>query len=148
MTKAQRPVSQMMFVELRVGHAITPIEHDLSAMQLARADPDDTCSVERLAAPGWAFPELPPGFHLNVHRRKALGGAAGEREHFIFSDGLATVPSMCSRRRRRCGLSGVSRLGAAKAVGRRIGDHEVIVVGEVPTKTLHWFAQNIQAAAR
>ncbi|MBT8428279.1 MAG: hypothetical protein KJN79_00055, partial [Gammaproteobacteria bacterium] len=66
----QQAVSHMMFVELRVGHAITPIEHDLSAMQLAKADPDDHLSVERLTAPGWVFPKLPPGFQLNVHRRK------------------------------------------------------------------------------
>ena len=143
----QRPVSQMMFVELRVDHAITPIEHDLSAMQLARADPDDYLPVERFAPPDWVFPELPPGFHLNVHRRKALGKTLGEREHFIFSDGLASVSVYVQPAGKEAGLSGVSRLGLAKAVGRIVGEHEVIVVGEVPTKTLHWFAHQIQAAS-
>jgi sigma-E factor negative regulatory protein RseB len=146
--ESQRPVSQMMFVELRVDRAITPIEHDLSAMQLARADPDDDLPVERFAPPGWTFPELPPGFHLNVHRRKALGKASGEREHFIFSDGLASVSVYVQPAGEGAGLSGVSRLGSAKAVGRILGEHEVIVVGEVPTKTLHWFAQQIQASVR
>jgi sigma-E factor negative regulatory protein RseB len=146
--ETQQAVSHMMFVELRVGHAITPIEHDLSAMQLAKADPNDHLSFECLTAPNWVFPELPPGFRLNVHRRKAVAGGAGERDHFIFSDGLATVSVYVQRVDGDGGLSGVSRLGAAKAVGRRIGDQEVIAVGEVPTKTLHWFAQNIQAATR
>lgn len=143
----QRTVSQMMFVELRIGHAITPIEHDVSAMQLARADPSDRLPVERLAPPDWVFTELPPGFHLNVHRRKPVGEFAGEREHFIFSDGLATVSVYVQPASKDGGLSGVSTLGAAKALGRVIGEHEVIVVGEVPTKTLHWFAQKIQATA-
>jgi len=143
----QRPVSQMMFVELRVNRAITPIEHDLSAMQLARAEPDDYLPVARFAPPDWVFPELPPGFHLNVHRRKALGRTLGEREHFIFSDGLASVSVYVQPAGDDVGLSGVSRLGVAKAVGRIVGGHEVIVVGEVPTKTLHWFAQQIQASA-
>jgi len=145
--ESQRPVSQMMFVELRVDRAITPIEHDLSAMQLARADPGDYLPVERFAPPDWVFPELPPGFHLNVHRRKALGNTLGEREHFIFSDGLASVSVYVQPAGEDAGLSGVSRLGLAKAVGRVVGEHEVIVVGEVPTKTLHWFAQQIQASA-
>jgi negative regulator of sigma E activity len=43
-------------------------------------------------------------------------------------------------------LSGVSRLGPANAVGRIVGEHEVVVVGEVPTKTLNWFAENIVSA--
>jgi len=141
----QRVVSQMMFVELRIGHAITPIEHDLSAMQLARADPSDRRPVERFAPPDWVFSKLPPGFRLNVHRRKAVNSAVGDREHFIFSDGLATVSVYVQAADGSSALSGVSRLGAAKAVGRVIGEHEVIVVGEVPTKTLHWFVQHIQA---
>ena len=85
---------------------------------------------------------------MNVHRRKAVAGGADERDHFIFSDGLATVSVYVQRADGDGGLSGVSRLGVAKAVGRRIGDQEVIAVGEVPTKTLQWFAQNIQAATR
>ena len=142
----ERPVSKMMFVELRVDRAITPIEHDLSAMQLARADPDDYLPVERFAPPDWVFPELPPGFHLNVHRRKALGQTAGEREHFIFSDGLASVSVYVQPVGNDAGLSGVSRLGLAKAVGRIVDGYEAIVVGEVPHTTLHWFSQQIQAA--
>ena len=141
-----KAISQVMFVELRVGQAITPIEHDISAMQLAKADPGDLPPIERFAQPGWVFPELPPGFQLDVHRRKLLGQSAGEREHFIFSDGLATVSVYVQRQSEQGGLSGVSRLGAARAVGRTVGDHEVIAVGEVPIKTLHLFVDQIQAA--
>ena len=142
----QQAITQMMFVELRIGHAITPIEHDLSAMQLARADPADLLAIERLTPPDWVFPELLPGFRLNVHRRKVIDGNAAQRDHFVFSDGLATVSVYVQPADGEGGLSGVSRLGAAKAVGRLVGDHEVIVVGEVPTKTLQWFSQNIRAA--
>ena len=140
-----KAISQVMFVELRVGHAITPIEHDISAMQLAKADPSDLLPVERLTPPGWVFSELPPGFRLDVHRRKPLGESAGEREHFIFSDGLATVSVYVQRLNEQSDLSGVSRLGSARAVGRVIGNHEVIAVGEVPIKTLHWFVDQIRA---
>lgn len=142
----QRAVSQMMFVELRIGHAITPIEHDISAMQVAKADPLDRLTTERFAPPAWAYPELPPGFSLNVHRRRPLAGSAGQREHFIFSDGLASVSVYVQPAGKGGSLSGVSRLGPANAVGRIVGEHEVVVVGEVPTKTLNWFAENIVSA--
>jgi sigma-E factor negative regulatory protein RseB len=147
--EAQKTASQMMFVELRVDQQITPIERDISAMQVAKATPSDDVPPERLTPPAWVFADLPPGFQLNVHRRRMLGGDAGELEHFIFSDGLATV-SVYVQPAAEDGAASLppSRLGAAGAVSRLIADHEVIVVGEVPSKTLDWFARNIQAASR
>lgn len=147
--EAQKTASQMMFVELRVNQQITPIERDISAMQVAKATPSDDVPPERLTPPAWVFADLPPGFQLNVHRRRMLGGNAGELEHFIFSDGLATV-SVYVQPAAEDGTASLppSRLGAAGAVSRLIADHEVIVVGEVPSKTLDWFARNIQAASR
>ena len=141
----QAAVSQVMFIELRTGSGVPPIEHDLSAMQLARLDPQDSLVSDRLSPPGWKYPELPPGFQLNVHRRKPLAGEPGEREHFVFSDGLARVSVYVQPAGDDGGLSGVSTLGPAKAIGRVIGTHEVIAVGEVPIKTLHWFTENIVA---
>ena len=140
----QQVVSQTMFVELRVDQAITPIEHDLSAMQVATADPLEGVPLERLAPPAWVFSDLPSGFELNVHRRRSVDGE-GEREHFIFSDGLASVSVYVQPASADSTLNGASRLGAAKAVGRVIGGHQVIVVGEVPVKTLMWFAEQIRA---
>lgn len=143
----RQAVSQMMFVELKARDSITPIERDLSAMQLAHAEKAVTPAGERLAPPAWTFHDLPPGFLLNVHRRLSLGNAAGEMDHFIFSDGLASVSVYVQPRSGDSALLGESSFGSAKAVGRVLGDHEVIVVGEVPVKTLHWFAQHVEAAA-
>lgn len=141
--KARRPVSQMMFTEIRINEAITPIEHDLSAMQLARIDDDELAAYERPTKPAWRVADLPPGFQLNAFRRRAA--ADGDAEHLIFSDGLATL-SVYVQRADGQGLSGESRFGAAKAVGRIIGDHEVIVMGEVPLATLHWVARHVEPA--
>lgn len=140
----KRPVSQTMFTDLKIGHSITPIEHDLSAMQLARADDSMQAPRERLAEPAWRFETLPPGFQMNAHRRR--GASGGELEHFIFSDGLATL-SVYVQPTAGEGLSGVSRFGAAKAVGRVLDGHEVIVVGEVPVDTLRWFSERIEPVA-
>jgi sigma-E factor negative regulatory protein RseB len=145
----QRQVlSQMMFVELRVGQPITPIERDLSAMQVARPDRAKEIPPERLAPPAWVFADLPPGFQLNVHRRRPIAETGGELEHFIFSDGLATVSVYVQPASSDDSLSGASKLGPAKAVGRVLDGHQVIVVGEVPVKTLNWFAEQIRAHPR
>ena len=144
--ESHRTVSQMMFVELRVGNATTPIERDISAMQKAQAEPVEDSSSERLAPPAWMFDELPPGFQLNVHRRRADNSADGPLEHFIFSDGLATVSVYVQPARHGLEFDGVSQRGAASAIGRSLDKHEVIVVGEVPIKTLQMFAQHIRAA--
>lgn len=150
MTDGQRQVvSQMMFVEMRVGEAITPIEHDLSAMQVATPpEPVTGLPRERLAPAGWEFPDLPNGFELNVHRRRAAAVGAGESEHFIFSDGLATLSVYVQPGSVNGGLSGTYRLGPAMAVGRVVDGHQVIVVGEVPVRTLTLFAEQIRAADR
>ena len=144
---AQQIVSQTMFVDVLIGEAVTPIERDLSAMQVARADPSEKPSLERLAPTAWVFADLPPGFQLNVHRRRAMANAQGELEHFIFSDGLATVSVYVQPASGDGDWAGESRHGAAKAVGRSMGDHEVIAIGEVPPRTLHWFVEHIQAAS-
>jgi len=141
-----RVVSQMMFVELKVGGAVTPIERDVSAMQMARAENAEPRPVDRLSAPAWIFPDLPPGFQLHVHRRRPATEPGGELEHFIFSDGIATVSVYIQPHVGDNALSGESSLGPAKAVGRVLAGHEIVVVGEVPAKTLHWFAQAVQAA--
>jgi sigma-E factor negative regulatory protein RseB len=143
---AEGVVSQMMFVELRVGEATTPIERDISAMQKARAEPVEDSSSERLAPPAWMFDELPTGFQLNVHRRRSDSSADGPLEHFIFSDGLATVSVYVQPARHGVEFDGVTQRGAASAIGRSLDEHEVIVVGEVPIKTLQMFAQHIRAA--
>jgi len=144
--ETQEVVSQVMFIELQIGGTVPPIEHDISAMQIARVDPQDNLMMQRLAPAQWTYPNPPPGFRLDVHRRKPVRGSSGQREHFVFSDGLARVSVYVQPAGKDGGLSGVSSLGPANAVGRLIGSHEVIAVGEVPTKTLNWFTENIVAA--
>jgi sigma-E factor negative regulatory protein RseB len=143
--KGRQPVTQMMFVDLKVGEGVTPIEHDLSALQVARADPADWSPLERLAPAAWEFAELPPGFQLNLHRRRALGQAAAELEHFIFSDGLATVSVYVLPGEGHAGVVGDGAGGDPNTIARVLGAHEVIAVGEVPRRTLEWFAQSVRA---
>ena len=146
--EAQRPVSQMMFVELETGRSDIQIGNDLAKRQSPPTGISLSIPHERLAPPAWVFDTLPPGFQLNVHRRRALSDGENELEHFIFSDGLASVSAYIQADIGEGRLSGESRLGLAKAVGRLIEGHQVVVVGEVPAKTLHGFARQVRPASQ
>lgn len=144
--QGRKPVSQMMFVDIKTEQPITPIERDVAAMRMARVDKRERADHERLAQPAWRISEAPPGFQLNLHRRRPM--ESGALEHFVFSDGLATLSVYVHPASGEGGLSGVSRLGAAKAIGRRIDEHDVVVVGEVPVDTLQWFAERVEPVTR
>ncbi len=134
-------VSQMMFVELRVDDRITPIERDLSAMQRAQAE---AMPAARLYPTSWSFDALPTGFQLNAHRRSPAVDNVGDLEHFIFSDGLASVSVYVHEADDDIALEGVSQMGQVSAFGRLVDGYQVVVVGEVPARTLTLFASRIR----
>ncbi len=109
-------------------------------------DPAPSATVTRAAATSkkqptqasrWRFSTLPPGFRLLSHRHYA----ASRQEHFIFSDGLATISAYVEPLAEGDSpFDGRARLGSIHAVGRPLAKHQLTVVGEVPYKTLELIA--------
>ena len=101
-------------------------------------------------AEGWSLKDPVPGFKpISCHRR-VLGGAAGAESmlQWTFSDGLATVSLFLEPfDAKREAQEGLLSLGATNTLTRRLaspsGDWWVTAVGEVPTRTLEVFAQNL-----
>jgi sigma-E factor negative regulatory protein RseB len=103
----------------------------------------------RASAEGAAPPELawivaapPGGFELT----ETLVADPGQH-HLAYSDGLASVsvfidPVAADGK----GLEGAARIGAMQLFGRRVGDHQVTVVGEVPAATVRAFAAAVAPA--
>ncbi|WP_165742245.1 MucB/RseB C-terminal domain-containing protein [Candidatus Thiosymbion oneisti] len=83
----------------------------------------------------WRFDALPPGFSLVMHNdwRAADGQPV---DHFVLSDGLASVSVYVEAGNPQAGLEGGTHIGAVHAVGKRVSDHQVTVVGEVPPETV------------
>jgi len=130
--------SQMMFVELKTGRDITPIEHDVSALQLAGPERITvSAGVADPASAGWRFAQLPPGYRLHSYRGDT------HRRHFIFSDGLATL-SLYVEPIAEHGLGGFSSIGATRAYGTQRHGQQVTAVGEVPEETLRLVAHAIE----
>jgi sigma-E factor negative regulatory protein RseB len=82
----------------------------------------------------WRFEGLPAGFELVMVDRSPDGAGQGV-QHFVLSDGLASV-SVYVEADAEDGLSGGSRIGAVHAAGGTIAGHQVTVVGEVPADTV------------
>ncbi|HHI76360.1 MAG TPA: hypothetical protein ENJ94_04220 [Gammaproteobacteria bacterium] len=129
--------SQTLFVDLKTGRDITPIEKDLSALALTRM-PARAAAMPRDSRVQWQFRGLPPGFRLITEGSSDSGG-----RHFVFTDGLASV-SLYIEPGAEPLLQGFSRIGATGAYGARRHGHQLVAVGEVPRRTLRLIAEAAQ----
>ena len=94
----------------------------------------------------WNFNILPPGFEVNSTSRRRAAGGEGEMDHFVLSDGLATVSVYVEKRHSGEGLRGPSAMGAVNAYGSEVAGYEVTVVGQVPPKTVRAVADALSYA--
>ena len=83
----------------------------------------------------WAVKSVPDGFKKVKHVRSTSENSMTEQ--IIFSDNLATVSLFIQKQdENENGFVGFSRLGSVNAYGRIINDFHVIVMGDVPAKTV------------
>lgn len=100
-------------------------------------------------AEGWQLKEPVPGFTpMSCHTREVAGGPvpAGQAPmQWVFSDGLASVSLFVEPfdARRHVNDEQVA-MGATHSVSRRVGDHWVTALGEVPPSTLKRFADALE----
>jgi sigma-E factor negative regulatory protein RseB len=95
-------------------------------------------------AEGWRLKEPVPGFTaMSCHTRDAgVAQAPGTAPmQWVFSDGLASVSLFVEPfDAQRHGQEKSVAVGATHSVSKRVGDHWLTVLGEVPTPTLRRFA--------
>lgn len=113
-------------MEVGMGNAEITRKPALSPVQ-----PDETA---------WNFHALPSGFDLISHQKSAQTGL----EHFVFSDGLATVSVYLEPLESEKAFEGYTNLGSVRVLGRRMNNYQLTIVGEVPEKTLKLVAASIQ----
>ncbi len=124
--------SQTLFVNLKTGRHITPIERDISALELTRRPPRMEEATEAAPPIDWQFRDLPAGFRLITQ------GSMGEGvQRYVFTDGLASVSIYIEPNRdREPVLDGFSRIGATEAFGTVRDGYQLVAVGKVPRDTL------------
>lgn len=141
-------LEQVAFTELQLD---APVRMDKLRKQMT-----DTKGYEVLKpslrkttaeAEGWRLREAVPGFQsMSCHVRDGDGTLAGSAPmQWVFSDGLASVSLFVEPYdpQRHTG-EGQAATGATHSLTRRIGDHWLTAMGEVPVSTLKRFAQSLE----
>ncbi|MCO6439956.1 MAG: MucB/RseB C-terminal domain-containing protein [Nitrococcus mobilis] len=102
-----------------------------------------------IMASAWRIDDLPKGFKLAFRGRQPVQGGRGDGfvEHWLYSDGLATV-SVYIRPQGKHPFSGWSRRGAVSTFGRTLDDYQIIVVGEVPAATVRRIGESMSVRAQ
>jgi sigma-E factor negative regulatory protein RseB len=96
-------------------------------------------------APAWRAAQVPPGFRLSVSGTQALAGSDVPVDHFVYSDGLATVSVFVQLPAPgKPPLQGTTRSGVASAFTTVVDGHQITAVGEVPPRTLKYIATGLQ----
>ncbi len=134
-----RRLSQSLFVELKIGENITPIEHDLSALAQADSTSLQPTRLDTQTATQWFFDGLPNGYQQISYRYHVQH----QREHFIFSDGLSAV-SLYIEPPTQPALTGHANMGATRTLALRKYAQQILLVGEAPVLTLHKLAEALR----
>ena len=145
----RRVLEQVAFSELNLG-AQVKVDELLRMMKNRPGYTVQNVSMTRTTPleQGWRLRQPVPGFvSTGCHVRSASAASDPGKApmQWVFSDGLASVsvfvaPYEPTRHTR----AGQMSSGATHSLSRRHGEYWVTLVGEVPAKTLAWFAQSLE----
>jgi sigma-E factor negative regulatory protein RseB len=140
-------IEQFSFTELQIGGRI-----DREKVKSRFAGKGRDWRVEQsgvveanLESLGWALRTLPPGYR-KVTQLKRNVGAATDVGQIVVSDGLAAVSVFIEPLGAREGQpqAGLARHGALNVFVRRLPDHLVTAVGEVPAESVRQIAEGVE----
>ncbi len=146
-----RPVSQIMFTSMKVGPIIQDNALELVTQEeLKKYTWNYQKPMQKQNSSGgkvsrWVFTSLPDGFRMSLHERRDTGSDDSDVEHFVFTDGLATMSVYIEKAMSEKLFDGGSQMGAIHAFGTNINGFQVTAVGEVPAQTVKLFAQSVRA---
>jgi sigma-E factor negative regulatory protein RseB len=97
------------------------------------------------AATQWQVKWVPDGFSQREYKIQRLAASEQPVEHFVFSDGLATISVFIERLAQQSdSLQGFTSIGAVNTFSTLANDFQITVVGEVPPLTVRQVAGSVQ----
>lgn len=139
-------LEQMMFTDIEfpetIDDAALAATYDTKAFRWVRHQPVEVSAPSGLKGE-WEVTQLPPGFRLAEAGLRPTG-AGGTVRQLLFTDGVATVSAFIAPLGERNVFTGATTMGAVNAYGRKIDDHQITVVGEVPEVTVRMIAKHVQ----
>ncbi len=142
-----KSIEQVMFTELQT-HATLPDsafapELKTDGFRLKEMGRTDN-KTKPVAKSLWRANVLPPGFSVHKHSQRVKDKSNAVLNHFVYSDGLASVSVFIEPQADSKITTGKKRRGALNVFGRVVSGHNVTVVGEVPEGTVKLIAQSIE----
>ncbi len=93
---------------------------------------------------GWIVKNLPPGFKKQVELRRLLANRPDPVTQLLYSDGLASVSVFIEPRKGEPKVTArPSQQGAVSFYSRQMAEHNVVVVGEVPSIAVMEIANSV-----
>lgn len=129
-------VDQFAFTQIKIGGPINrnDLKPALKGKRLVRSTGEGTTQVLPIDA-GWEVSAAPPGFKKVTAMKRVLPGASMPVNHIVFSDGLAAASVFIEPASDQT-MQGLSHQGALHAYSRKVGEHQIKVLGEVPEATV------------
>ena len=129
-------VDQFAFTQIKIGGPINrnELKPALKGKRLVRSTGEGTTQPLPIDS-GWEISAAPPGFKKVKEMKRVLPGASMPVNHIVFSDGLAAASVFIEPASEKTML-GLSHQGALNVYSRKVGEHQVKVLGEVPTATV------------
>jgi sigma-E factor negative regulatory protein RseB len=139
MDDAAEPIEQVMFTQVEIEPPSAEAALETVAGDGAPAEANGL--VPRRVSPsddgaGWNVNGMPPGFVVMATSGSSADDAprpAGKAQ-IVVGDGLASASIYIEPAGERV-LLGATRMGAITALGARLGEHQVTVIGEIPERT-------------
>jgi sigma-E factor negative regulatory protein RseB len=138
-----------------------------------RSEPDVGRVLANNMRDRWNATRLPPGFRNIMQAAQSMPGATGRVEHFVFSDGLASVsvfvetqvisvpadPNAARNPNAATAVPGgiaappavsneVTQFGSTSAFSTVVEGRKITAVGEVPPETVRAIANSLQSVGR
>ena len=137
-------LEQIAFNQVRIGQSITDVELAPSWPTDGWQQVNQKQETIDFRALGWDY-EKPPGFEPVMQLQRTFRDGRMVNQ-MILTDGLASVSVFIEPYQQSLSehqWQGASRSGSINLFGKKVGDHWVVVVGEVPAESIHMLAQSI-----
>lgn len=131
-TLEQVEFSQISFLSNQVPNSVQP-KIDVSKNYVV----ENSSNINHVNGGDWLVTDLPPGYRKIDQIERKVPGRDIIVNQLIYSDGLAAVslfiePVMKNVRPR----TGHTTMGSTNMCAKVVGDHQIIVIGEVPASTV------------
>ncbi len=93
---------------------------------------------------GWTIKPSPPGFYKKMEVKRTVAGRLSAIPHLVYSDGLAAISVFIEPNQRKKMTPPLISKGAIHIYKKNYQTFTIVVLGEVPAKTVMMFANSVQ----